>query len=487
MYCTILVLLLKLNLILAQPSETLGLLQETRQVTISTSLIHQQVGVLVPVTHTMEEYQVILDKINTTVQGVLDIPAIQSGTQYYTSFEDAILEVINIQIAIPAILKNILKHKQAGVSLPTVPACTIPWKNYNPSELNDVDIKITIFATPVSKDATVDKYKADPNLYYEAHDALEKIKETLDDYYYIISDRATLLDNLLNKKVHSEVIKGIETQGCVTPGNYEIVSISNCIIHSAGVFCTVDTKIPGKQQVYTLYTPIVYDNFRISTRYNDNFLVKTEQDKWAILQCELDKDDTLDVFDICDVIPYNNECSKAFATKDFNLYYHNCNFTRTTEIGDIDTDLGYLVQQKYDTVKLLTSINTETVELARKDPPYLIQTSKTIELKKGEKIHIIKPKSKIYDEKIIYPWLTESNINSLEKMLTTEEILENIDYGLYVDIALIILMSIVVPSLGFLVKMYLKYGPNKSPEYLNHKYLTSKNLKENRKITSILK
>ena len=121
MYSTILVLLLKLNLILAQPSETLGLLQETRQVTISTSLIHQQVGVLVPVTHTMEEYQIILDKINTTVQGILDIPAIQSGTQYYTSFEDAILEVINIQIAIPAILKNILKHKQAGVPLPTVP------------------------------------------------------------------------------------------------------------------------------------------------------------------------------------------------------------------------------------------------------------------------------------------------------------------------------------------------------------------------------
>ena len=483
----ILLTLFHLHLITAQSTETLGLIQETRKVTVSSSLVHQQVGVLVPVTHTMEDYQTILDKINTTVQGILDIPAIQSGTQYYSSFEDAILEVINIQIAIPAILKNILKHKQAGVPLSTVPACTIPWKNYNPSELNDVYVKITIFSTPVTKDATVDKYKADPNLYYEAHDALEKIKETLDDYYYIISDRATLLDNLLNKKVHSEVIKGIETRGCITPGNYEEISVSNCLVYSAGIFCTIDTKIPGKQQVYTLYSPIVYNNFRVSTVYNDNFLVKTEQDKWAVLQCELDKDDTLDVFDICDIIPYNNECSKAFATKDFNLYYNNCNFTRTTDIEDIDTELGYLVQKRYDTVKLTTSVNTETVEIVRKDPPYLIQTSKTIEFKKGEKLHIIKPKSKIHDEKVIYPWLTEANVNSLERMLDTEEILENIDYGLYVDIALIVIMSIIVPSVGFLVKMYVQYGPNKSPEYLSHKYKTSQNLKDNRKLTNIVR
>ena len=106
----------------------------------------------------MEEYQVILDKRIGTICSVQQVPSIQVGTPHHTTvhflwrchnWNNQHTNSHTNSIKLKNYIKNILRHRQAGgIPLSTIPICSATWKNYNPKEPNDVDLKITIFATP---------------------------------------------------------------------------------------------------------------------------------------------------------------------------------------------------------------------------------------------------------------------------------------------------------------------------------------------------
>ena len=72
--------------------------------------------------------------------------------------------------------------------------------------------------------------------------------------------------------------------------------------------------------------------------------------------------------------------------------------------------------------------------------------------------------------------------------LLTQEILDELNYGLYIDIVLIILMSVVVPVLGCIFKTYMankgNWSSNSHIKIRAHK--VKHNLKTNRKMSKVL-
>jgi hypothetical protein len=488
--------LCNLCFITAQSTEDLGLLQKNKQITVSSSQTIQQVGLMVPIGANYADYELSMTGIKTLTDRILAIPAIANTSKYFATFSGPLDTLVNSQVMIKTTLQNIIKHKTDKPAPTLLPSCMTLWRDYSPNELKELLAKITVFASKLDYAATIAKYDADTELYFTAHSAVEQIRESLEDFEGLLVDRATLIDSLMNKKVLSEIVSGIESSSfdhnidgspqCVTPGKFETLKILTCDTNKEGILCIVEIKTVSTPQTYTLYSPVIYKDFRLTTYTDNDYIAKNTLNKWTILQCTEDQDETLDVFDICDALPYENECGQAFDSKDFNLYYKNCNFSRTHTVKDIDTDEGYLVQESYDTVQLVNSDKSGTPKILNSKQPYLIKTGKTVQLIKGKVTLEVKPKYTTTEEKVITTWLTESEINSMERTVETEEILENIDYGLYVDIILVVVMTMIVPSVGFLMKMYLKHGPKRKHDY-EHKTKTKQNLADNHKLTHLLR
>jgi hypothetical protein len=478
--------LFNLCFITAQSTEDLGLLQKTKQITVSSSQTIQQVGLMVPIGANYADYELSMTGIKTLTDRILAIPAIANTSKYFATFSEPLRHTSKFTSNHQIYFKSIIKHKNNKPALTQLPSCFTLWRDYRPDDLKELLAKLTVFSSKLEFTATIEKYDADTELYFNAHSAIEQMRESLEDFVELLVERVTLIDSLLNKKVISEIVSGIESQECVTPGNFETLKILSCDSNIEGIQCIASIKTVGTPQTYTLYSPVVYNDFRLTTYTDNDYIVKNTLNKWTILQCTEDQDETLDVFDICDALPYENECGQAFDTKDFKLYYKNCNFSRAHTVKNIDTDEGYLVQENYDTVQLVNSDNSGAPKILNAKQPYLIKTGKIIQLIEGKVTSEIKPKYTTTEEKVITTWLTESEINSMERTVETEEILENIDYGLYIDIILVVVMTIIVPSVGFLMKIYLKHGPKRKHDW-EHKTKTKQNLADNHKLTHLLR
>ena len=68
-----------------------------------------------------------------------------------------------------------------------------------------------------------------------------------------------------------------------------------------------------------------------------------------------------------------------------------------------------------------------------------------------------------------------------------EEILEEISLGEYIDLILLILMGVILPSLAYLFKVYTENKWYKKTVTADHAHKLKKNLKTNKEVNKILK
>ena len=140
------------------------------------------------------------------------------------------------------------------------------------------------------------------------------------------------------------------------------------------------------------------------------------------------------------------------SAQDYNNYSSNCNFTKQTPKTYTKTTTGLLIQGEDLTIRLTDPTTVDTVKTIDQETPLLIQSNYIIEIEKGGSITQVKPTEQYTEEYIINSWMTEANLDNLELKNTVLDILNDISYGEYIDIALIILMGLIIPIIGVLLK-----------------------------------
>ena len=121
-----------------------------------------------------------------------------------------------------------------------------------------------------------------------------------------------------------------------------------------------------------------------------------------------------------------------------------------------------------------------------KRPPLLIQSNYLIEIEKDGSFTQITPTEKYTEEYIAESWLTEADIDNLVMKNTVYEILDDISYGEYIDIGLIIIMGIIIPIIGVLLKNRPINTWNQNSSEKHHRNKNKKNLKQNREMAKML-
>ena len=166
----------------------------------------------------------------------------------------------------------------------------------------------------------------------------------------------------------------------------------------------------------------------------------------------------------------------------------NCNFSKTDFDTITLTDLGVLVQGPVEQIKLLTVTTADQDISVTKNTPLLIQSNKILEISTEGSSQQIKTKITVEQEYILETWLTDKDLDKLDMTVLTQEILDELNYGLYIDIVLIILMSVVVPVLGCIFKTYMANKDNwSSNSHIKIRaHQVKHNLKTNRKISKVL-
>ena len=82
--------------------------------------------------------------------------------------------------------------------------------------------------------------------------------------------------------------------------------------------------------------------------------------------------------------------------------------------------------------------------------------------------------------------MTEANLDNLELKNTVLDILDDISYEEYIDIALIILMGIIIPIIGVLLKNRPVNTWNQNPIEKHRRKTSKHNLKQNREMSKML-
>ena len=173
-------------------------------------------------------------------------------------------------------------------------------------------------------------------------------------------------------------------------------------------------------------------------------------------------------------------------TQDYNDYSSNCNFTKQTPKIHTKTTTGLLIQGEGLTIRLTDPTTGDTLKTIDQEIPLLIQSNYIIEIEKGGSITQVKPTDQYTDEYIINSWMTEANLDNLELKNTVLDILDNISYEEYIDIALIILMGIIIPIIGVLLKNRPVNTWNQNPIEKHRRKTSKHNLKQNREMSKML-
>ena len=464
----------------------LGLLHLVGPVTVSTTQLLQQVSLTVPSTHDMSDYSTILQDIKTLTDKILTIPALENTTVFYKSAGPVLTEIANDITVIENYLAIMTTYKDKTIEKLLTSNCDIFWKNLRPATLTAVSKGLIVATTNTKWKATVAEMTAAPSDYHQLQETLTKVQELLNDYAILITDRVKLLESLLNKQIGEELLTAISSRDCIKPASFESTKIIACYKHSRGISCTVEITALTEQQIYQQYTPINYRGIQITASDPDDYFVKTSDNKWGLLSCTKDDDQLLDLFDYCYLSSYDNDCSKILMTKTYSDYSSNCNFTKHTPKVYTKTTTGLLIQGEGLLIKLRDPVTNDLNKIIDKDVPLLIQTNNIVEIGKDGSTTLIKPTEQYTEEYIIDSWMTNTDLDNLELKTAVLEILDDISYGEYIDIALIILMGIIIPIIGILLKNRPISTWNQNSEEKHRRKTSKHNLKQNREMSKML-
>jgi len=465
----------------------LGLVQRVREIEVSEGKNLQQVTSFIPITHSYSDYESELNAINTEIDKYAEIPVfkVTPRTAAYKTIGHLITEVGQHFQAIKKGLGMIPQYRDTTDTSSYTNTCLLEWKQITPTEVGEVAKEITVYNQAVKMDSTQESFTTTPKDYYNTAEGIGKVRQTLHRLRERITDRLMLLEDLTHEKVNADLALSIQTLGCVESSKMEQLSIGMCNKIGTGLYCTVNVEYLVNSKQYTWYIPVNYNGIQWYGETATDILVHTNQGRWGLLKCE-DKDGRPDIFDYCKFTDYNNDCSKEFSNTKIDKILTHCNFSRSEAKLSTLTEWGYLVQGQGLRIKTRDT-RSGTYQDLREQTPVLLRTPREIIIQDGENTVTLKPAFTETDEVINYSWLSDKDVTALEGQVSYTEFQAEIDSEDYIDLVLVILMSIVVPAIAVICKKQCQ-NMDQWEEKINLaklKKIQRRNLKDNRKVMKV--
>jgi len=301
---------------------------------------------------------------------------------------------------------------------------------------------------------------------------MTNFREILADISELLADRIIILDTLSAGQLADEIPAVIQTKPCASSGTQEHFEVRSCDKMAEGFYCRISVTKYTDPQKFSIYTKVNFDGIEIQGSTKNQIFAKDTNLAWKLLTCRQNENseptDVLqDLYYVCQVSDYNNECSKNLEAQKIDNLVKYCNFTRNIPIPVTRTKNGILLMGKTATVRLLNTDQTvfKTVD---KPLPILISTNKIIELTMNGTVTKIHPTQLVSKEEINDIWLTDEDISKIENSLKIDELVEGMELEDWVDLVLIFLVTVILPALAVLCKKYIQTSD----------YWINKNLRE---------
>jgi hypothetical protein len=401
--------------------QKLGLIHKTQEIYLARGEDKRQVEILLPVSHTLDEFKVPFNNIKSYFVKIRDIPGLASTTDHYKTVGYLLKQIENDINVLDVSLGVLCSYRDLNNEETLSGKCEITWKNYKPSYLEEYSKILQTLTTGISATSDAAYFTTNQDKLKDIKALLEQMALLVGQANKAIFDRVKIMDLLSNKKMDAEVLVGIQQKDCTLKGELENSEILSCKKTKDGLLCILEISVLTNQEKVDVYSLINYEGVQLKFE-EGNYLVKHGLN-WYGLKCEKDLNEHLDSFDICQQTKLDSDC--------INAYLDNCLFEKTEPTLSQITMEGILVQGKDLEVQLLDSLTDHRPDKISKAPPMIIVTNKIVRILKNEFEKTIHPKAQVLTEKIIDSWLTDDDISSLKNKIAIKEIL---DFGHYESI-----------------------------------------------------
>lgn len=257
--------------------------------------------------------------------------------------------------------------------------------------------------------------------------------------YEGITDEMLAAMDLLTDNTYPEIMFGEITKDCnnTVKGHGEKYDVVKCRGTNKGLRCQIMITQSINLKEYTRLIPVHYHNIRITGDKDKNTLAITpEIGDFVYLDCE---EKASGDYSLCSEEKIPGHCKEKLIKGEITGIIDNCNFTEEMPQPGIIIPHGGILIQGDD---LIISNNRTNI---RKPPPLIVYSPETITIRTRDEDYVFPPSIYVEKQVIVESRLSEKDIEYLLSVYKWDKIMENQDYGDYIDYLLIILEIIIFP------------------------------------------
>ena len=302
-------------------------------------------------------------------------------------------------------------------------------ENWTPQQVKDSEDAKTILFEYCS-------YMNDFAIVYEqkASDMLAALEELSDGFY-------------------PEILFGNTVRNCTYSinGDGERYHVVECKGTSAGFRCQVEITQTINLREYIRTYPVHYDGVAIAGELDSDIFARTVD----VLELKyLECDDEYSDIQVCIEKKIPDPCKKSLDSDDINGVIKNCNFSKATpSVGTVLPHGGLLIQGS--DIEILNGATRLTNRV-----PIAIYSPEILTVKSNEEDYIFPPAIIVENLIVVESKLTDDEIALLHSTERWNELVNEIEIENYIDMALIILQIIVLPTV--FISLYLSLKQRKA-------------------------
>jgi hypothetical protein len=317
----------------------LGLVYNVGRIHFKKSVVNSLVGVALPATQNSSDFIDIMKRIKTELRKIEVMDVLKDDP--YKSECKPILSAIIVDLnSIQKAIMDMGRFKDTTDIEDRPYNCYLSFNEITPQDLKNIETKIKNYVSDIKQDQTVAQMSTNPEHYKTLVDNLLLMDTFVHTELAYFVDRVELMENLANGEVSSRLPFLLESVNCLQPGELQHMTINFCDKTQLGFFCKLTLNVHKIVEEYQRYIPISYHGVQFRAENTDQILLKSSSGHWETLQCE---DNTKlmesyatdeDVEDLtgCEILPYQNPCTKVLETKEYEKILKHCNFTKKGEI-----------------------------------------------------------------------------------------------------------------------------------------------------------
>jgi len=459
----LLLILVSVSMVIVPPTQgsevsPLGLAVKFKDITVYKGAETNEVGIYFKQSFQFSDYAAVLRETEEEITKLENIPALSktANSPQFRSIGHILGDLKRTFLGIKKSLETLDTYRNTSSSKTYQTHCLVEYREITKTQLEEALKEIVTHVNGIDYQGTSTTF-TDAEKYYNLVNGLTNFREILTDFCQLVTDRLTILDTFSIGQLADEVPAVIQTQTCASVGTPEEFKVISCDKLAQGFYCNIEVITYTEPQYLALYTKVNFQGIELMGETEGQLLARDSSLNWKLLTCQDDfnNDNLPDYFKLCSITDYNNGCSRSLDLRRAALLIKNCNFTRRTPDAVTMTETGTLIMGNKAVIKLLQSDGT-VFKVLDQELPLLITTSRTIELEMGGIKTKIKPQKPTQHETVAEFFLDDQDIKTIKQSLNIDDFTDNLGLDDYIDLILVIIVTIVVPIVGVLCKKHIQ-------------------------------